>query len=147
MSLIALVAAISFSSCDKFKTCSCTTDEYCFVDSDYVDSYVSERLDPTFSSLNDVLSYQGKVVDDYSTKEVFRQMPPDVLLNVANVLLRTNLNVTARDIVAEYLANKRIYDNLQLPNDSIKHPTSRAEKSGQDTITALQKFKPDSTKN
>lgn len=96
-------------------------------DSLYIANAIEEAANPSFSTVQDILSYQQKVIYDYSTDEIFRTMSEEALSNVASICIKKFNQVEKADIVRTYMASKEIFDNL--PSSPI------AESSKPDTTT------------
>jgi hypothetical protein len=73
---------------------------------------LKEIINPDFTSVNDVLVYHSNIVEEYLIDETFRDMPQELLCNIATVCLKKVTPVTKKDIVYEYLAHQEVYDNL-----------------------------------
>lgn len=120
---------IFFLATTLLMLCSCNrTSDPCYGndvgDSVYVAQQIESTLNPSFTSVEDVQTFYLHLTDEYSVDEEFRNLSKEVLNNVATVCLRQAPSITKRDIVAEYRANKAVYDNLptaQQP-DSTLHP-------------------------
>lgn len=84
---------------------------------DSIQSNVSSSniLEKAYEFVTDVSFDHQELVSDLSYVEAYKNMPVETVQNVATLLLRTRPSITIPDIVHEYQANKKIYDNI-IPN-------------------------------
>lgn len=118
--VVALLALLA--SCDKFGQ---KDQEYDPTDSVCVAEYIEEVVNPVFESTQEVMAFQEKLNEQYSIDETFRNLPTDVLNNVATVCIKKYAVTSKENIVEEYKANRDVYDNLdnkaaQERKDSVK---------------------------
>jgi hypothetical protein len=95
----------------------------------WVTGIIQSTLDPSFSSIDDVLKYQYDLSDEKSVEEVFISIPQDVLTNVSTVCLKKHPTITIRDVITEYIKNQAVYDNLptQVNKDSLNKQSAMEE--------------------
>jgi len=81
---------------------------------------IESLANPVFITVEDMVTFQAKVIEDYSVDSVFKAMPEQVLTNVTSVLIKRCGQADKRSVVEEYRANSAVYDNLptQAPQDS-----------------------------
>ena len=92
---------------------SCSKKPLSQYDKNNIVKVVEEHNNPVMSSYDEVLSFQNIIKENYKIDEQFRSMPSDILENVVTVCLNKQTTVTKKEIVAEYLANSQVYDNLK----------------------------------
>lgn len=103
-----ICTALAFAACNH-KTPSFGNE---VPDSVYVAQLVENYINPSFTSINDVLIYRNNSVEMTQIDELFQSLPEETLRNVTGVCLKQKTSITKRDIVTEYRINKDIYDNL-----------------------------------
>lgn len=108
-----ICAVASLTACDRFNGPSFSGDG---PDSVYIAEYVEAVTNPTFETVDEVIMFQSRFVEEASIDDTFRTIPEEVLTNVATICLKKYPNVTKKDIVIEYKTNRGIYDNL--PNNT-----------------------------
>lgn len=86
------------------------------VDSVFVADYVKNVVNPTFTSVDEVINYRQNLCEDDEVTFEFLNIDPNILNTVASVLLKRNSTATKKQIVQEYKANEAIYNNLP-PNE------------------------------
>lgn len=125
--VVALLAIISLNSCDKITTN--LAGETSVEDTSIV-ADVEAIINPSFTTVQEVIDFQAKLVEDYSVDETFKSLPGSVITNVATVCLKKFSTITKKGIVDEYRANQSVYDNLgqastlnQTPNKKIDATT------------------------
>lgn len=91
----------------------------------------------TLNSVEDVYAFQQDLIDEEATEFQFLNLQKPVIENVASVLHARGVPLTMKTIVAEYLANVSVYDNLPLAEfadeenvDTNKLTTNGAGSSG-----------------
>lgn len=112
--LIALltVLSISLASCNKTRLSEEKHSMKEYVDSADLFRVLQEFANPTFSSLDDALTYYQNEKQYRIQDSVFFSLPPDVITNVYSVLVRRGEKPTKLAIASEYLDNIRVYSNL-----------------------------------
>lgn len=108
-------------------------------DSVLTDIRVSEAMNPAFLSVNEVLVFQEKLKEDYSNDSVFRSIPKDVLVNVCNVLLANDGNITKKSVVEEFRQHSNIYNNIQPQPSKLEHTITDTVVN--DTAVRLESYK------
>lgn len=106
--LCALMLAIMLTSCDKLRG-------YDVKDAppeQTAEEYIAEVVNPTLLTVDEVISYQARLLEQSRIEETFLSIPSATLRNIATVCIKQDGNVTKSDIVYEYLANQSVYDNL-----------------------------------
>lgn len=82
----------------------------------YVDSVVTaevlNNVNPIFSSVEEVLVYQDEYIAELNVDSVFFALSPDVLKNVASVVIKNNGYANKKMIVQEYNYNEKVYKGL-----------------------------------
>ena len=109
-------------------------------DSLYIANAIEEAANPSFSTVQDILSYQQKVIYDYTTDEIFRTMSEEALSNVASICIKKFNQVEKNDIVRTYLGSKEIFDNL--PASPIAEP-SKSDTTAQETADVSYRYEVD----
>lgn len=109
-------------------------------DSLYIANAIEEAANPSFSTVQDILSYQQKVIYDYSTDEIFRTMSEEALSNVASICIKKFNQVEKADIVRTYMASKEIFDNL--PSSPIAE-SSKSDTTTQETADVSYRYEVD----
>lgn len=124
--VVMICAVIGLHSCDKVNAV-CSSNG---VDSTYVAEYFESATNPIFTSIEEVRVAQKQLAEEKATDEMFMLMSDGILDNVTTVCLNKNAFITKHDIVAEYRANKSVYDNLS-PSDSTTHKPATAKEEQQ----------------
>lgn len=105
--------------------------------------FENSNQEPRFQTVEDMYSYHEWQCDIHERHATFVQIPPDLLIEIANVILKRQEYVDEQSIVEEYRANQSIYDNLTLSWKS-NEPKEAPREPDLDTIE-FQKFEtPDS---
>lgn len=113
--LMAVCCSLTFSSCDEFKSKSSKTKVK--DDSTIVANYIEATTNPTFFNADEAILYQEKFIDNSEVDNTFMSMSTSVINDVVKVLLKNGSTaVTKKDVVEEYLKNRRIYDKLAEEN-------------------------------
>lgn len=99
---------LMFMSCDRLSSVPCTADS----DSTYVAEQVDAKLNPSFVSPAMLIDYQQSMIEEIETNEMFLDMSPALIANVATVCINKNGSVTVKQLIDEYRANQAVYDNL-----------------------------------
>jgi hypothetical protein len=103
---------------------------------------VYEQLkSPVMYTIKDVQDLQDQMVHESTVDNLFMSITPDIMRNVANVLLNTEGCVTKESIVKEYRANDGIYNNLPAPETT----TETADSSKVDLSATDLGNRPDKT--
>lgn len=84
------------------------------LDSAKVVKIVENYYNPEISSVGGAISIQNELVAKLNYENIFKDIPQQVLIEVASVLLKENPHkiITLKDVAKEYESNKRIYSNL-----------------------------------
>lgn len=91
------------------------------LDSLWVMSLIDEYMNPTFTQSYEAVQFRRSCMNYYSIDSIFKAMPENMLLNVAEVLINRDGIANKRTIVYEYRRNKEVYDNLSSPD----HPAQQ----------------------
>lgn len=136
--IIMLLVAIFAYSCEEVKR-HLTEDKAEYVLSEMgVEQYVDSIMNPEFSELSEVLSEQNIMVGEAYTDSVFIHIPPEILRNVATVVLKRG-SATKNQIVMEYLANKDIYESLPPPEEkSTSNDTPKNDNATKNNTTVTE---------
>ena len=102
--VISCISCTNVNSSDNYDTG--------ITDSLTVASYVESTVNPSFKSVQEVKSFQNRLIEECSIDEIFITMPEKILNDVATVCLNKNGTITKKDIVLEYQTNNSVYDNL-----------------------------------
>ena len=108
-SLIALIALLTFGSCDvkeNFKK------EILEADSAMVVKMMADVDNPEFIGVKDVIEYQRSENQYHKQDSVFFSIPEKVMPNIVSVLQKNGDPVTKMGIANEFTNNKRVYLNL-----------------------------------
>lgn len=108
-SLIALLSILIFGSCDvkqKFKQ------EILEGDSLMVRNMMEAIDNPTFTSVEDVMTYYHGERQYRTQDSIFFSIPQKVIPDIISVLQKNHDPVTKSNIASEFENNKRIYLNL-----------------------------------
>lgn len=94
------------------------------VDSVQVADQIKGVVNPVFDNVGKVLQYKEELSTNEYEDSVFRQMSPQLVYNVATIVINRDGKATKTSIVKEYLKGEDIYNNLpkNIP-DSITHPS------------------------
>ena len=94
------------------------------VDSIQVADQIKGVVNPVFDNVGKVLQYKEELNTNEYEDSVFRQMSPQLVYNVATIVINRDGKATKTSIVKEYLKGEDIYNNLpkNIP-DSITHPS------------------------
>lgn len=123
--LLVMTVCMCMYSCHKQLVSVPTT-----TDSVTITTQIEEVINPSFTSVKDVKIFQKNLVEEYSVDEEFRNLPPDILTNVANVCLKKYGEITKRLVVDEYRANNSIYNNLPETTETRTTVDSTTAKNG-----------------
>lgn len=115
MLLITTFLGSSLTSCEFYKA-----DQQRSKDSIMTVSIVREIMNPQIESVDQALVIQSQKQTENDYNLIFRNMQPSTLRAVTSVLLNENHGATITQIVQEYLANQKVYDNLPDVNDDSK---------------------------
>lgn len=110
--LIALVVAITMSSCHRKYASEAKHSVQEYVDSADLVKILDEYDNPKFTSLDDVCTYYQNEKQYRMQDSVFFSLSPEVITDVYTVLVRRNIPPTKMSIVDEYLKNVKVYSNL-----------------------------------
>lgn len=106
----------------------------------------------TLNSIEDVYAFQQDLIDEQTVEFQFLNLQKPVIENVASVLHARGVPLTMKTIVAEYLANVSVYDNLPLAEfadeenvDTNKLTTNGAGSSGMEDQRVTGDNKPQNT--
>lgn len=80
-----------------------------------VQKSLTEMLNPTFDSVDDVIAYRVISEDIKQTDSIFNYLPDATVEYVSNVLFNRKEPLNKKSIVHEYQINRNVYDNLPLP--------------------------------
>jgi hypothetical protein len=84
-----------------------------------VEQQLAEVMNPVFMSVDDVYQFYERTVEEKSIDSTFMSIPPDVLINIAQVVIGRNGKATVRDIVYEFKQKyKTLYQYIK-PIDAI----------------------------
>lgn len=93
-----------------------------------MDNILDDYLFPVFTSIEDVHNFSEYTITRNSMMEEFNNIPADVLINVACVLINQNDSCTIPEIIDAYKKYQNIYDNLPAPQqDSITTETIQVQ--------------------
>lgn len=114
--LMAVCCSCMFSSCDEFKSKKSSKTEV-KDDSTVIANYIEATTNPTFFNADEAILYQEKFINNSEVDNTFMSMSTAVINDVVKVLLKNGSTaVTKKDVVEEYLKNRRIYDKLAEEN-------------------------------
>ena len=118
--LIALIAVMALAACDhksgpKPKH---TMEEY--VDSADLYRVLGEIDNPTFTNLDDVVTYYHNEKQYRVQDSVFFSMSQDEISNVYSVLVKRHEKPTKMAIANEFMDNAKVYSNLPRSEDMYK---------------------------
>lgn len=95
------------------------------MDSTYVAEEIQAIVNPSFTSVEELLVFRQMELDEYSIDEKFCSMPVNTLTSVATVCLNKFGEINKRCVVEEYITHQDVYDNLKnstTPTDTIISP-------------------------
>lgn len=95
------------------------------VDSVMIDQRVTDAMNPSFTSVEELKVFQQKCIEDYSLDSAFRAMPIETLINVAGVVLNKTGHVCKKSVVGEFKQNSDVYNNL--PPQTQQEPPAAEE--------------------
>lgn len=143
--VVMLYTAVCLQSCNQDRRLL-TKAKAVLSDSMYIPEQIDAYMNPSFSSTAEVQIFKQKIMDDIHVEDMFYSIPEDVMVNVATVCLKKKPRITAKDIVAEYEANRTIYDNLPSQESSItelqaypEDVPSKPDKIDEDLLKEKQK--------
>lgn len=139
--VLLLVLSIAICSCTKpgNPPAQPTTEVDSVTAVELYNTQFEEFVNPTFTDVSDVLTFQNMELQEANVDEVFLSMPQDVLSNVTTVVLKKLPSAKIADIVVEYLNNRAVYDGLHTE----ENPTVPA--STTETTTAVTEGQPATT--
>lgn len=105
-----------------------------------VDTSVENYLNPSMTSPVDVVVVKNNMCTEKEIDSIFCQLSDKTLTDISSVLLKKSPSVTKADVVHEYQANRRIYDNL--PSDK---PDSTSTKESSKPIAKIELVKEENT--
>ena len=113
LSLMLLFATIGvlLVGCDRLGVNS-PGDNYDTSDSAMVAEYVNSVVNPSIMDVTEALSLKSHMLEEQAIDSAFLSLSDNTIRNVVNVLMKKNSFVRKKDIIAEYRANKNVYDNL-----------------------------------
>lgn len=91
-------------------------------DSAFVVKQIDKYFNPVFTDVQDAIVHKHLLSREYKEDSVMINLPEEVFVSVANVIVNKKMPLTQRRIVEEYLNNKTVYDNLNystLPTNKI----------------------------
>lgn len=115
--LAALGAIMLLTSCDKLRR-SYPSNYDRANDSVKICEMIENVNNPQFSSVTDVMEFRVNYASGQTIDSVFFSLPDNTIRNVVGVLLKSNTNITKKDIIEEYRRCKDVYDKLPVPNAS-----------------------------
>lgn len=74
-------------------------------------------MDVSFTSPGELVIFRDVMAENQEIDKLFLEMPEDVLVQVASVLLKRDGHVTKKSVISEYKAGRNIYDNLKPPSE------------------------------
>ena len=135
--LAALGAIMLLTSCDKLRR-SYPSNYDRANDSVKICEMIESVNNPQFGSVTDVMEFRFNHASEQAIDSVFFSLPDNTIRNVVGVLLKSNTNITKKDIIEEYRRCKDVYDKLPVPNASNeKDDTSAVNKPVDKTATDL----------
>ena len=105
-----------------------------------IDTSVENYLNPSMTSPVDVVVVKNNMCTEKEIDSIFCQLSDKTLTDISSVLLKKSPFVTKADVVHEYQANRRIYDNL--PSDK---PDSTSTKESSKPIAKIELVKEENT--
>lgn len=109
--LFAIIAAVSMSSCKQSGLLH-HGDNYDVADSAMTVKLIKATVDPSFTSVEDVIVFQQNACEMESINREFNALPQNVLKNVAKVVISKEGCATKKSIIEEYRGSKQTYDIL-----------------------------------
>lgn len=106
--IIALIAIFCSSCTHDHRRDARTLD----ADSAFVVKQLNKIGNPTFTNLDDVLTFQNNEGMWRHQDSVFFSIPPETLTKVYSVLEKRGLKITKNSLAAEYEDNYKVYSNL-----------------------------------
>lgn len=82
-------------------------------------------VDPLFINAEQAFGYYQDLSEDWRLDSIIMNMPERTFLNVVSVCEQNYTKFKRRDIVHEYMNNRKLYDAL--PNNNAASPTSAPE--------------------
>lgn len=111
LSLAVIGAIVSFVGIQKVEKIETTS-----LDSAAIVQLLESQKNPSFTSVEQVLSYRQAIKKECFIDSVMDAMPVETLTDVVTVLINKKGGATQSDIVEEFRQNKQVYTNL--------HPTA-----------------------
>ena len=118
--------------------------EETYVDSAAVVKLFESQMNPSFTTVEQVLAYKKAVYMRTQEDSIFNTLSPQTLADVTTVVVNKKGSATPSDIVEEFRRNNGVYDNLHPvatettpPDDKIQHAIDSVieEQVGPMTIT------------
>jgi hypothetical protein len=124
--LFAILTAAGMSSCKHYGLTH-PSDNYDVADSAMTAQLIKAAVDPSFTSVADVIMFQQRACDMVTIDKEFNALPQNILKNVAKVVISKEGRATKKSILEEYRSSKKTYDVLS--EDSTK--TANVNNAGQ----------------
>lgn len=118
--LFTVMTAMALSSC-KHSGLMHHGDNYDVADSAMTVKLIKATVDPSFTSVEDVIVFQQNACDMESINKEFNALPQRVLKNVAKVVISKEGCATKKSIIEEYRCSKQTYDILSEDSTNTKN--------------------------
>jgi len=111
---VMLTLLFLLASCHRSYDGSYEEDE----DSTQIALAVKAVIEPFFTNVDDIATYQMRFKSRKAMEETFSQMSPQMLERVSKVVLNKHGSATLEDIVTEYKLNYDVYSNQTEENET-----------------------------
>lgn len=81
-------------------------------DSAKIARIVESIVNPSFTTVEELVKYQEADIAQGRLNEMFREMPDYILRSAATVCINRDKKVSKKSVVKEYINNSNVYDNL-----------------------------------
>ena len=133
----------TFSSCGDSTPKAWSKEEIETLSTESASTVYYDLVNPTFSSVNDVVDYRDNTFEGKSIDSTFEALPEVILRRVADVCINKHGSTDKKDIVREYIKNQSVYINMsdKIPSAESKDDKSTATDSGGSDVTKDDKSK------
>ncbi len=112
-----LFTLLCITSCDRPSRPSKTPSTS---DSLKIAKVVESIVNPSFTTVEELVKYQEMDIAQGRLNEMFREMPDYILRSAATVCINRDKKVSKKSVVKEYINNSNVYDNLNGDPPSVK---------------------------
>ena len=110
--LMIVFGLAAFSSCGDKTPLPWSKEAVQEIATESADSIYYNLVNPTFTTVSDVVDYRDTYLDGLSIDSIFYSLPDATLKRVADVCINKSGATDKKQIVQEYLKNKHVYSNM-----------------------------------